>query len=176
MSSLRPGPFRICPEKWYPKNSLTFQEIRLNHWGSDPSLVQIIACRQFGTKPLFKPRLAYCQLDPWEPISVKFWQDSIDGLVQDCSNSIANALELLQSCAKPSYTVLKMHLRCLQTGGLSVSASVLMQINSSPLDKMVAIWQTIFSDAFSWIKFCILIKISLKFVPTRWIDNITALV
>ena len=24
-----------------------------------------------------------------------------DGLVQDCSNSIANALELLQSCTKP---------------------------------------------------------------------------
>ena len=27
----------------------------------------------------------------------------IDGLVQDCSNSIANALELLQFCTKPSY-------------------------------------------------------------------------
>ena len=26
----------------------------------------------------------------------------IDGLVQDCSNSIADALELLQSCTKPS--------------------------------------------------------------------------
>ena len=26
----------------------------------------------------------------------------IDGLVQDCSNSIANALELLQSCTNPS--------------------------------------------------------------------------
>ena len=26
----------------------------------------------------------------------------IDGLVQDCSNSIAKALELLQSCTKPS--------------------------------------------------------------------------
>ena len=26
----------------------------------------------------------------------------IDGLVQDCSNSIANALELLRSCTKPS--------------------------------------------------------------------------
>ena len=26
----------------------------------------------------------------------------IDGLVQDCSNSIANTLELLQSCTKPS--------------------------------------------------------------------------
>ena len=25
-----------------------------------------------------------------------------DGLVRDCSNSIANALELLQSCTKPS--------------------------------------------------------------------------
>ena len=27
---------------------------------------------------------------------------NIDGLVQDCSNFIANALELLQSCTKPS--------------------------------------------------------------------------
>ena len=27
---------------------------------------------------------------------------NIDGLVQDCSNSIANALELLQSCTGPS--------------------------------------------------------------------------
>ena len=26
----------------------------------------------------------------------------IDGLEQDCSNSIPNALELLQSCTKPS--------------------------------------------------------------------------
>ena len=26
----------------------------------------------------------------------------IDGLAQDCSNSIADVLELLQSCAKPS--------------------------------------------------------------------------
>ena len=29
-------------------------------------------------------------------------EDYTDGLVQDCSNSIANTLELLQSCAKPS--------------------------------------------------------------------------
>ena len=27
----------------------------------------------------------------------------MDGLVQDCSNFSANALELLQSCAKPSH-------------------------------------------------------------------------
>ena len=30
----------------------------------------------------------------------------LDGLVQDCSNSIANALELLQSCTKPLIHVL----------------------------------------------------------------------
>ena len=30
----------------------------------------------------------------------------IDGLMQDCSNSIANALQLLQSCSKPSYVLL----------------------------------------------------------------------
>ena len=29
-----------------------------------------------------------------------FTQRHIDGLVQDCSNSIANVLELLQSCTK----------------------------------------------------------------------------
>ena len=29
-------------------------------------------------------------------------RDHIEGLVQDCSNSIANALELQQSCTKPS--------------------------------------------------------------------------
>ena len=32
----------------------------------------------------------------------------IDGLVQDCSNSSANALELLQSCTKPSFVNIEM--------------------------------------------------------------------
>ena len=32
----------------------------------------------------------------------------IDGLVQACSNSIADALELLQSCAKPSIYYISM--------------------------------------------------------------------
>ena len=32
----------------------------------------------------------------------RFYNVQIDGLVQNCSNSIANALELLQSCTKPS--------------------------------------------------------------------------
>ena len=45
-----------------------------------------------------------------------------------------------------------------------------------PLDKMAAVSQTIFSDAFSWMKFCILFKISLKFVAKDPIDKNPALV
>ena len=45
-----------------------------------------------------------------------------------------------------------------------------------PRHKMAAISQTIFLGAFSWIKICILIKISLKFVPKGPIGNRPALV
>ena len=31
-----------------------------------------------------------------------YFDDKIDGLVQDCGNSIANALELLQHCTEQS--------------------------------------------------------------------------
>ena len=43
------------------------------------------------------------------------YQGHIDGLVQDCSNSIANALELRLSCTNPSiynYDHLKAKLSC----------------------------------------------------------------
>ena len=39
---------------------------------SGSALVQIMACRLFGDKPLSEPMLVYCQLDSWEHISVKF--------------------------------------------------------------------------------------------------------
>ena len=35
-------------------------------------LVQIMACHLFSTKPLPEPMLAYCQLNSWKQISVKF--------------------------------------------------------------------------------------------------------
>ena len=41
-----------------------------------------------------------------ELAEINFWNPSyshIDGIVQDCSNSIAKALELLQSCTKPMH-------------------------------------------------------------------------
>ena len=37
-----------------------------------PTLVHIMAFRLFGAKPLHQPMLAYCQLDFWEQISMKF--------------------------------------------------------------------------------------------------------
>ena len=40
--------------------------------GIGSALVQIMACRQFGAKPLSKPLLDYYQLDPWEQSSGKF--------------------------------------------------------------------------------------------------------
>ena len=36
------------------------------------ALVQVMACRLFGAKPLSKPMLGYCQLDPEEQTPVKF--------------------------------------------------------------------------------------------------------
>ena len=48
--------------------------------------------------------------------------------------------------------------------------------NSSPLNKMADILQDNFRSIFMNEKFCILIKISLKFVPKGLIDNNPALV
>ena len=43
----------------------------------------------------------YCRKDSGDEYA---W-DYINGLVQDCSNLIANALEYLQSCTKPSISM-----------------------------------------------------------------------
>ena len=57
------------------------------------ALVHIITQCQTGSRPLPKPLLNH-----WVFMH-------IDGLLQDCSNSIANALELLQSCTNPSICI-----------------------------------------------------------------------
>ena len=50
-----------------------------------PSLVQLMACRLFSTeKPLFEPMLPYCQLDPKEYISVKFYSKFKSSHSQKC--------------------------------------------------------------------------------------------
>ena len=39
---------------------------------SESSFFQVVACRLFGAKPLPKPMIAYCQLNSWGQILVKF--------------------------------------------------------------------------------------------------------
>ena len=46
------------------------------HQWTGSGLVQVMACRLFGAKPLPEPMLAYCQLDSYEHISVKFESES----------------------------------------------------------------------------------------------------
>ena len=43
----------------------------------------------------------------------------INGLVQDCSNSIVNALELLQYCTKPSIYHFKLSVLCPDAASLA---------------------------------------------------------
>ena len=61
------------------------------------------------------------------------WRFYIDGLVQDCSNSIANALELLQSCTKPSICCsCELFIQNISIGGLEPdcgnSSTLLIQL------------------------------------------------
>ena len=66
----------------------------------------VVKCSSVQALSLFnnfihQPEIWWCDVQwynlPWSRL-VDYY---IDGLVQDCSNSIANALELLQSCTKP---------------------------------------------------------------------------
>ena len=41
------------------------------HYQPRPSLIQIMACRLAGGKPLSEPILECCYLDPWEQTAVK---------------------------------------------------------------------------------------------------------
>ena len=62
-------------------------------WGSvdnESALVHVMAWCRSSNKQLL------------EPMMTQFIDAYIDGLLQDSSNSIANALELLQSCTKSS--------------------------------------------------------------------------
>ena len=53
-------------------------------------------------KNIFHDVVAMYSRVPFHHRSVEHDVAYIDGLVQDCSNSSANALELLQFCTKPS--------------------------------------------------------------------------
>ena len=69
-----------------------------------------------------------------------------DGLVQDCSNSIANALELLQSCTKPSVIWTYVD----QVRWLNKASSGPNGLTH--WGKIAVISHTTFSNVFSWMK------------------------
>ena len=56
----------------YSFNSLKPSDPYLRQW-SRPSLVYLMACRLFGTKPLSEPMMTYCQFDHKEHISMKHY-------------------------------------------------------------------------------------------------------
>ena len=60
------------------------------------SCVSKVQVQRLNTKDF-----SYTHTSHYNTILHTVWPLQINGLVQDCSNSIANALELLQSCTKP---------------------------------------------------------------------------
>ena len=70
--------FHFLPAEWLAflmvlTNQLIEAECRILPSINLSSLVQIMACRLIGAKPLSEPMLDYCQLDPCEHISMKSW-------------------------------------------------------------------------------------------------------
>ena len=56
---------------WSLLNSSPPSAAYMRQW-TESALVQVMACHLFGVKPLHKPMLTYCQLNPQEQTSVKF--------------------------------------------------------------------------------------------------------
>ena len=74
------------------------------------------------------------------PMNFAIW-DCMDGWVQDCSNSSALAMELLQSCAKPSIYCYTKHNTCLVPSCLFPSFQFRSIRNQMP---------SIFSQKHTW--------------------------
>ena len=73
------GKHRLFPDVLMPLynvciNSFPPSATHVRQW-TGPALVQVLACRLFGAKPLPEPMPVYCRLNSWEQISVKFeWE------------------------------------------------------------------------------------------------------
>ena len=66
------------------------------HHGTQPALVQIMACLLYGTKPLYKQMSVYCESDRLEQISVKYFNQNTTIFSQE--NEFENA-----NCKMPSF-------------------------------------------------------------------------
>ena len=71
----------------YSANSSPHSTANMRQWIRSV-LVQIMACRLFGAKPLSKPMLGYCQLDPQEQSSVKLYANTKHFIHENASETI----------------------------------------------------------------------------------------
>ena len=133
-----------APDKWiirrYIPYFITFRNlpvpISLN--SSPPSaaymsqwigsaLVKIMACRLFGAKPLSKPLLGYCQLDPEEQTSVKSYQNSKFFVQENSSeNIVCEMVVILSMISKPQTRCSHVFAYCMYSRMPWVSYCILL--------------------------------------------------
>ena len=65
-----------------------------------------------------------------------------DGFVQDCSNSSALAVELLQSCTKPSISYQPLNRQCPREARRSITPLVSLSLVVSSFQRDNALWKT----------------------------------
>ena len=75
-SSSRKLPWRVWVNKLHASTNPSPPSAAYMRLWIGSALVQIMACRLFGAKPLSKPIPGYCQLDLYEQTSVKFYKNS----------------------------------------------------------------------------------------------------
>ena len=76
----------------------------MRQW-TQQTLLHVMACRLCDAKPLPRPMLTYCQLDPWEPTSVKF-ESKYEAFIHQ--NSFENVLcEMVAILSRESLVELK---------------------------------------------------------------------
>ena len=129
--------------------------------------------------PLFKPMLTHSNLNKFQWSSHKILTSFFHSR-KAFENSICKATTILLQhkfvrlwksqmlCQHPILMITKIN--------IDMPHPSMEMLTHLPLDKIASVWQTIFSNAFSWMKnFVFLVLISLKFVPNCPIDNKSAL-
>ena len=113
--------------------------------GTGWALVPIMACRLFGTKPLSKPILGYCELDPYEQISVKFNQNTNIFIQENAFKNIVCETGAILSGGR--------WVKCIITGPNCIQTCTLQCLTSEKqltcyVIILVAIWST---DQTPWM-------------------------
>ena len=73
--------------------------------------------------------------------------ENIDGLAQDCSNSIANAMELLQSCTMPSIWTSWKQTSITHSFPRPISSNPLLWCNTTMMNRHCNIFNQLFLQA-----------------------------